>query len=228
MATKKARKVLPDLREVGYTFPEAADSQGRRPSPPAAENIRELAMKHNFAEHFDLVSELNECWFWWRAGAHFGPAVPGSVRRDFLIELARRAEDLAEAVTKAGSYERRLILDIETPDRLDLEAVEKYAQRLSAAAAVAARNVPRSAPGARGDPDTIDLLCKLWRVYLKAFGPNARRLTRSGDKYSGRFFYFADDVLRLFNICKSNMALGKAIEKAQTAVDARSSVPTMP
>lgn len=228
MAKERKRKELPDLRPRVYSFPEAPDAKGRTWSPPSEEEIRELATRHGFPPLFDLVGELENRWFWWRSGVQVGPPPAASVHRKFLQELALRANSLAEAVGKAGILERRLIFDAVLPQHLDLSVLERNSRRLAAAASVAARNVPPSVPGARGDPDTIELLCKLWRVYRSAFGSNARRLTRTGDRYSGRFFNFANDTLRLFGVRKSNQSLGKAIQKAQAAVAAREAQKRIP
>jgi len=228
MAKARKRKELPDLRPRVYSFPEGPDSTGRIPSPPSEDEVRRLANRHGFPAQFDLVRELEDRWFWWRTDVQIGRSPAASVHRDFLRELALRARLLNEAVSKIGILERRLIHNAVLPPHLDLDLLERHSRHLAAAAQVAAKGVPPSARGARGDPYTIELLCKLWRLYQSAFGPNARRLTRTGDQFSGRFFDFANDTLRLFGIRKSNQSLGKAIQKAQAAVAARDAKQRMP
>lgn len=219
MTTKRKAKRLPDLRPRGYTFPEEADEAGRAPAPPTPEEINRLAAKHLFPKEIDLAAELTERWYWWRSYVHIGPAPLGSVRKMFLQKMALRADGLVEAISKLGPAERNLILAISP--QLDLDSLERTVHELERTSQIAARRILLSPAGRRGDQDTLNLLCKLWRLYQNAFGGNAPRITRSGDAYSGKFFDFADDVLRLIGIHKNNNGLGKAIEKAQKRVAKR-------
>jgi hypothetical protein len=226
MTIKRKKKGLPDLRPRSYTFPEKPDEKGHTHTPPAPQAIHHLAKKHGFPRDLDLATELTERWFWWRAYIEIGPGPQGSERRRFLQQMASRAGALEEGLDKIGSADRTLIL--ETSPQLALDSLRRSVHELGVAAQFAARRVPKSRAGRRGDPDTIELLCKLWRLYHKAFGANAPRITRSGEKYSGRFFEFANDVLRLFDIRKTNNALGKAIEKAQSVVDSSDPAEAIP
>ena len=90
------------------------------------------------------------------------------------------------------------------------------------------QKVRASKSGARGRVETVALLCRLWRIYRDAFGPDAARVTRMGTLYSGKFFDFANDTLRLFGVRMSNGALGKAIQTAQRAVIASDAKAAMP
>ena len=224
----KKRKVLPDLRPRIYSYPDQPDDTSRRDSPPSPEKIQKIAARHGFPVGFDLVEKLEDRWVFYHADVYSGAPPSGAVRRKFLRELADRAALLEDAITKAGNVERKLILDSIPSGRLDFDGLERGARELALAARVAEGNVPRSRRGARGNPETIELLCKLWRVYRAAFGDNAARLSRTGTRYGGRFFDFANDVLHLFGIRKSNDGLGKAIQKAQAAVAARDSDLGMP
>ena len=214
------RTQLPDCRPKGHTFPEAPDQHGRRFEPPPAERIRQLASQHAFPDHFDLVGELQWRWEWWRGSVQEGREPLGSDRRRLLRAIAHLADDLAEAINRTGSTERKLILDAFLHYHLDLAALERDARRLARSSTVAAKLVTSSKRGQRGDPATDELLYCLWRTYIRAFGPDAPRLSRT-DKYDGQFFRFADGVLKLFGIRKSNNALGKAIEKALRIADGK-------
>jgi hypothetical protein len=225
----KPRKELTDLRPRVYSFPERPGKDGRAWSPPSDVQLRELALRHGFPLDFDLAHHLEDSWFWWRADMQAGKPPTAAARKEFLKELARRAESLADAVNKAGIVERRLIFDVIPPARLELDKIALDSHNLAQAAKVAVRRVRPSKKGARGDPDTIELLCRLWRIYRSAFGASARRVTRSGNQYSGRFFRFAEEVLRQFGVRrKSNMSLGKLIEKAQAAVGRREATKIIP
>jgi hypothetical protein len=140
------------------------------------------------------------------------------LRKKFLRETARRAKQLEQAIEYVGSIERNAILEIVGSHNLDLNAVKRSVHFLWLGATAGARNIPPSQRGRHGDGPFIELLCKLFRVYLKAFGENAPRLSKT-HRYSGRFFSFAEDVLKTFGVRKSNHAIGKAIEKAIAAVD---------
>jgi len=227
MASK--RKELPDLRQRGYTSPEGPDENGRVPVPPTKEKMTALGKRHRIPPSFDLADQLEWRWFWWRASDQIGPAPRGAERRDFLFELARRAEQLEEAISKAGGVERGLIFDTFPPSRLDIDRLARDAHNLAIAAKVASRHVTPSRAGARGNVSVIELLCKLWRIYREALGPNAPRISREGTRYGGPFFDFAQDVLELFAARRmSNASLGKAIQKAQAAVTARDAEAGMP
>lgn len=214
----RKRKELPDLRPRGYTFPEGPDEDGRSHSPPTDEAIHALAERYHFPPDFDLAGRLRHQWEWWRADMQIGPDPTAQERRAFLHELAERAERLNDALSKAGTVERGLILDLYPPGTLKLDELRAGAHHLATAARVAERRVTPSRRGARGRVETVELLCKLWRTYRAAFGTDAPKLSRVGTVYGGAFFDFAGDTLRLFGVRMSNASLGKAIQKAQTAV----------
>lgn len=214
-------KELPDLhRPAGAVIvhPEALDEYGHRPEPPSTEQLAQLARKHGFQVPFDVASDLEQLWYWWRGRLQVRPEPLGTERGYLLQELARRAGELADALRHAGDNEKKLIKEAFPSWRLDCDAILRNAWRLEVSSKAAAKQVTASRPGQQGDPVTIDLLGRLWRVFRKAFGANAPRISRS-DKYAGAFFEFADDVLHAFGVGKSNNALGKAIEKALRAVD---------
>ena len=219
------RKALPDL-SPRVVSPDEPDARGRTHSPPTPQQILTLAKHHGFPPDFDLQERLDDRWSWWRFDVESGPPPTGSVRREFLRELSQRAELLAEAIGKIGVADRAVMLKADL--RLDLEALTRMLHHVSSASRAAMQKVPPSRPGARGRADTIELLCKLWRLYREAFGPGAARVTRVGTVYGGKFFDFADDTLRLFGVRMSNAALGKVIQKAQRAVDARDAEARMP
>ena len=218
---QRKSKELPDLhRPEGVVIirPEALDEYGHRPEPPSTDQLEQLARKHGFQVPFDVTGELEQLWYWWRGRLQVRPEPSGTERGYLLQEVARRAGELADALRHAGDNEKKLITESFPVWQVDCEIMLRNAMRLEASSNAAAKQVTASKPGQKGDPATIDLLGRLWRIFRKAFGADAPRISRS-DNYGGAFFEFADDVLHDFGVAKSNTALGKAIEKALRAVD---------
>lgn len=221
-------KPLRDMRPRVSSFPEKPDDKGRIFSEPAATDLDALARRHGFPPDFDLAERLDLSWFWWRNEIQSGSAPTATERRSFLLELAQRADLFREAVHKLGIPDRGLIFDCMLQP-VDLAALERESRSLAAAAKVAARHVSSSKRGAKGNPDTINLLCKLVRIYREAFGPDAPRISRFGTQYGGKLFDFAEDVCRLFGVRDGgNNSLGKMLQKALNAVDARDAKSAMP
>jgi hypothetical protein len=218
---QRKSKGLPNLHRpegVVIIFPEALDEYGHRPEPPSLEQLDQLARKHGFRVPFDAAGDLELLWYWWRGRLQVRPEPSGTERGQVLQAVARRAGGLADALRHAGANEQELINGAFPSWQLDCETLLRIALRLEVASKTAAEMVAASKPGQQGDPVTIALLSRLWRIFRKAFGAAAPRISRS-DKYGGAFFEFADDVMRVFGVGKSNNALGKAIEKALRAVD---------
>lgn len=215
---KHRQRDLPDLRPRRHSFPETPDADGNVPEPPSSEKIAALARKHKFPVGFDLVKPIHAAWYWWRGRTQTGPDSPMADHRSFLEEMARRSEALEEALNKAGGVERSAIFNVVGSYDLDLEDLQRNLQMLRLGANAGAANLKPTRAGPRGDEKSLRLLCTLFDLNVRAFGPNARRITNA-DIYSGRFFDFAADVLQMFGIHKSNAALGKAIEKAIKIVD---------
>lgn len=221
-------KPLPDMRPRVYSFPEKPDEKGRVLSPPTAAELDALARKHGFPAVFDLAGRLEDRWYWWRADVQSGTAPTATERRNFLIELAHRADLFAEAVHRLGIPDRGLIFDC-TLRPLDLDALERESRNLAAAAKVASRHVRASKRGAKGSRDSISLLCALVRIYRDTFSKDAPRISRVGTHYGGKLFDFAEDVCRLFGVRHAgNNSLGKMLQKALKAVDARDAKSAMP
>lgn len=143
-----------------------------------------------------------------------------AIHRDFLKKMARRAKALQESLIRVGGVgvERSAILDAIGTDNFDLDDLNRRVGVLFVGATIGAKQLKRTRSGRRGDQETLRLLCKLFELNVEVFGESAPRITKADD-YQGRFFDFADDVLQLFGIQKSNAALGKAIEKAIKIVD---------
>jgi len=138
------------------------------------------------------------------------------VHKTFLKAMARRAEALEEAIDKAGSVERSAILDVvssQNLELLDLKLLRRNLQVLRLGANAGAVNLKRTRPGPRGDEESLTLLVTLFDLNVRAFGPNAPRITKAS-KYEGRFFDFAKEVFQMFEIDKTDDALGRAIENA--------------
>lgn len=218
MTSRRKSRELPDLRPKVHRFPEPPNNNGQQPTPPTRAKIESIAIRHGFPPSCDLVSEIERRWEWWRGDVQKGADPPATVHKKFLVEMAKRAKALEDAIERAGIVERRAIFDSVARHNLDLQLLERQLKWLRRGATAGARTVPPSRSGARGDPTLLNLLCQLFRIYTTAFGANAQRITKT-DKYSGPFFDFTFDVLREFGVQKSNQALGKAIEKAIAAVD---------
>ena len=146
------------------------------------------------------------------------PVPPMAIHRRFLKEMARRAADLEEALTKAGSVQRSAILDAVGSGNVDFDVLKRSIRMLRLGALAGAESLEPTRAGPRGDDDTLKLLCKLFELNVEAFGENAPRITKAGG-YQGQFFDFAAEVLQMFGIRKSNAALGRAIENAIKIVD---------
>jgi hypothetical protein len=221
---RRAARELPNMRGRGYTFPEGPGGR----SPPTDDEIAGLAQRHGFPVTFDLAGRLTHCWEWWRGSMQMGPEPPAKAHKEFLAELADRAQALEDALERAGAIERRAIQATIAAHELDLEKLRRSVRRLRLGAMIGTKTIARSPPGAHGDAPLAQLIFQLLRLYVGAFGPEAPRITKgaaasNGQIYSGRFFDLVDDVLRLpsFDVQKSNLALGKAIERVIRLVKRR-------
>ena len=117
------------------------------------------------------------------------------------------------SIDKAGSVERSAVLDVVGSQNLDLKALRRNLQMLRLGANAGAVNLKRTRPGPRGDEESLTLLVTLFDLNVRAFGPNAPRITKAS-KYEGRFFDFAKEVFQMFEIDKTDDALGRAIVNA--------------
>jgi hypothetical protein len=63
----------------------------------------------------------------------------------------------------------------------------------------------------------------LWKMYLKEFGPSAKRITWNSGRFSGKFFEFCWDIAQLVGLKRTRDALGRAIMAAQSKADTRPS-----
>ncbi len=215
---KSGKRNLPDFRPGVHRFPEPPGANGKVPEPPSAEQIEALGRKHKYPDGFDLVKPIQSAWEWWRGRMQIAPEYPTTAHKDFLKEMARRAESLGEAIDKAGSVERSAIFDVVGSQNLDLKVLRRNLQMLRLGANAGAANLKRTRPGPRGNEETLALLVTLFDLNIKAFGQKAPRITKA-DGYEGPFFSFAADVFQMFGIHKSNAALGRAIENAIKIVD---------
>jgi hypothetical protein len=205
---------LPTFPPNHYSYPNSHGPDGKRDEPPHQEGLRLLAQRHGFPPDFDLAEEIEDRWFWWRFDTVTGRMPPATVQRQFLREVSKRAAAIEEAIDKLPDDLRDDILEsVGGPAHLNLHQLKWSAHFLRMGCIAAVKKIPPSRRGARGNPELIRLLLKLFRLYRRAFGTNAARITKA-DRYGGRFFEFANDVLVAFGIHKSNQALGKAIEKA--------------
>lgn len=201
-----------------------------RQQPVIRNYISELAEDHSFPLGFDLLTKLDECWLWWCVSLQAGRFPSGRERRDLLDSLAKCADRLVKDISEfTRVYQFNVCEPMPGMDLMELETLERRLEKLSKASRAVIENVQLSQPGRRGQVDRINLLCRLWRIYRDAFGHQARRVTRVGTMYSGRFFDFANATLPLFGIGQlSDGSLGKMIQKAQEAVrdrDARTAMP---
>ncbi len=152
------------------------------------------------------------------------PEPTANERREFLRELAQRADQLREAVAKLGSPELSAIYDRVPSERLALSEWGDPLMLLSLAARDAARDVVATKTGRRGDPARRELMCRICWIYREAFGDQGSRLVHDPEagKFVGKLFDFANDVAGLFGVqFLSNAALGRAIQNAQAIVDRR-------
>ena len=229
MIAKRKRRELPDHSPPRHSFPEPPDGSGALREPPTAEQAQRLSKKHGFPADFDLDKRLKWAWEWWRGSVQSGPPPRTSERRRLMLELAKCAEGLADAIGKLGTVERRAILETFPAERLDLTALAQNARWVALAAKYGARKLPASKGGKRGEPAKVELLSILWRIYTDegAFGPNAPRISYNRGEFTGPFFKYAEEVLELFGernrraSDRGNVALGKAIQKVQAATRAR-------
>ena len=171
------------------------------------------------------MKPIQESWYWWRGDLQTGQDEPAAIHRRFLTTMASRVEALEECLTKAGSTERNAIFDSVGSDNVDFNSLQRSLRMLRLGAKSGAKNLQPTRTGRRREENTLRLLCKLFELNVEAFGQDAPRISNNLNKYSGKFFDFAYDVLELFGIRigKSNAALGKQIEKAIKIVDKKSS-----
>ena len=204
---------LPEFPPDSYTYPESSQNGHGKTAPDIA-TLRAIAEKHGFPPEIDLAEKLDERWFWWRFDVVTGRHPSASVQRKFLREVTRRVASLGQALDRVPEFLRRSILECAGgSERLDVSSLRQALHVLRSASFAATERVQPSHPGAWGNPELIDLLMKLHRIWQEAFGANAARIGKA-DRYRGKFFDFANDVLKVFGIQKSNQALGKAIELA--------------
>ncbi len=215
---KRKSPELPDLRPKAIKFPEPPDTDGNTPEPPTPEQIEKLARKYNYPADFELAKPIQDAWHWWRRDIQTGQDEPAAIHRKFLETMARRVKALEECLAKAGSTERRAIFDSVGSHNVNFSSLQQNLRMLRLGAKAGAKNLQPTPTGPRKEENTLRLLCKLFELNVKAFGQDAPRIAKS-DHYSGQFFDFADDVLKMFGIPKSNAALGKQIEKAIIIVD---------
>jgi len=216
---KRKGRELPDLRPKAIKFPEPPDANEKVPEPPSAERIEALGRKHKYPDDFDLVNPIQSAWEWWRGRVQAGQDEPAAIRRRFLRTMSRRAEALEECLAKAGSTERKAIFDSVGSHNVNFSSLQQNLRMLRLGAKAGAKNLQPTQPGPRKEENTLRLLCKLFELNVRAFGQDAPRISNNLNEYSGQFFDFANDVLELFGIRKSNAALGKQIEKAIKIVD---------
>lgn len=224
MSVQRKRRELRDLRSPGYTFPEAPDRHGKRWTQPPDQKLRELASNHGFKDPTAAQKRLNFIYEWWRGGLQIAknPEPTGKERQQFLAELIDRARLLQDALNKLDGTANKVIYEaagfLHNGKSLDLRALAKQVKLLQWAASAARSDIPHSKAGRHANVPLLEMLAKLWRMYVEEFGPSAKRLTRVGDLYSGKFFRFAWDATRIVGLNNSNNALGKAIEIAQAKV----------
>lgn len=218
MKKRKGRE-LPDLRPKAIKFPEPPDANEKVPEPPAPEQIEKLARKYNYPANFELAKPIQDAWHWWRGDIQTGPDEPAAIHRKFLETMACRVKALEECLAKAGSTERRAIFDSVGSHNVNFSSLQQNLRMLRLGAKAGAKNLQPTRSGPRKEENTLRLLCKLFELNVRAFGQDAPRISNNLNEYSGQFFDFANDVLELFGIRKSNAALGKQIEKAIKIVD---------
>jgi hypothetical protein len=221
VARRRKAHSLPTFPPNHYSYPEDAAAEGAQHVRPSAEAIQALAAAHGFPTSFDLVEELHERWFWWRADVSMGRTPAASAQKRYLRELSARAAALEEALRTLPDTLHDELMDVGGgPERLNLAALRWQAYQLWVNAWAAAGRLTPSRAGAPGDPALLQLIVKLRRMYCAAFGPNAPRLSKS-DRYGGKFFTFVESVLALFGVEKSNAALGRLIARALKDIDRR-------
>lgn len=221
MAKRAKLKPARDLRSPGYTLPEDLGEM------PADEKLLQLVVMHGFKKSAAAQQRLSLIIEWWRTEVAIakdpnGSEPTGKERREFFETLIGRCEGLRDSLDKLDGLANKAIYENAKRwwggDSLDLKQLQRQTRLLQWAATAALPDIPNSKAGPPIDAPMRYLLIELWRLYLKEFGEDARRITQAGNVFSGKFFDFASDVLSLLHINKTNYALGKAIRAAQQYV----------
>jgi len=180
------------------------------------EQSREIAETYGFTHDYNLWLELNEIFNSYKS-LTLSKNNAGSSREqtEILETLHSRSASLLECLRKLGTYERALILNENYIE--DLGQAENIVQSIEASALSAIKHLPDDEGGRPQDTAYWHLLANLYRVYTRGTGKTDK--ISKGDEYSGPFFNFAQTCLEIIGITKSNVALGKAIQRVLSKMD---------
>jgi hypothetical protein len=211
-----------DQQRIELLLPLFKDSGMRK--------VDDIKKACGFKPEFDLLAELRGIQIDLRGWRTYQP-VTAKAKRAFVKSIAFHSGGLSRLLKGASDDELAYLVGdaaarpyekahgtkwSSVSDRLrqvakDFRWLEEHAE--------AARK--REMPLGRREGHRLDsLFLVLRRLYVKAFGIRARRVTATGDIFSGKFLEFCVLVLPLFGERKlSNPTLGAIAIKAIAAVD---------
>jgi hypothetical protein len=220
-------KHLPDVSGPIFTLRDTLDQ----------ERVRDLAKHHQIADDYDLCGKLEDAAFWYDLlTASNERRLPHSKHKDYLRELLKRAKDLEDALRSMNS-ELAWQLHQAWPHLASKDdwrsRMQEDARNLARAANRAVENLPSTKGGRPMDEAFKRLLDTLIDTYEESTGKKAGYQCEepyydyldeldndegSVDdnekrRYLGPFIDFATQALELFGIKKTNVALGKALER---------------